>query len=173
MVQYCWTAPPVLLDEATDLFEQPGHGSAAMVARDVGVRVSPDPLDAIGVGAVRWQEVKDHAPTERFKGTLRELRPVDAVIVDDEMDATSMAVARSEHHRSWQNNLASLFSAPVVWSRPLRTSRAPEFVPAVSFALSSPCEVPFGSGFWRFPNGQGALPISIYPMPDRHSRSLI
>src|SRR6201999_3863316 len=66
------------------------HGLAAVVAGDVGVKVLPDALDTVRVGAVGWQEVQDDPAAELFEGALRRAGGVDAVVVDDEVDALDL-----------------------------------------------------------------------------------
>ena len=80
-------APPdVALEVVAGPAEQGLHGLAAVVAGDVGVKILPDALDAVRVGAVGRQEVQHDAAVEFFEGALRDAGGVDAVVIDDEVD---------------------------------------------------------------------------------------
>src|SRR6202789_1854682 len=57
-----------------------------MVARDVGMEVLPDALDAVRVGAVRRQEVEHDAALERLEEAEGRACRVDAVVVEDDVD---------------------------------------------------------------------------------------
>lgn len=63
------------------------EGAAAMVASDVGVEVQPDALNAIGVRAVRRQEVEDNPAAEFLERLSRLLAAVDGGVVQDEVDS--------------------------------------------------------------------------------------
>ena len=69
------------------------HSRAAVVTRHVVVQVFPEPLDAIVVGAVRRQEVElDPAGCGRLQGQLNLLAVMDAVVVENDVDPTSVPV---------------------------------------------------------------------------------
>src|SRR5208283_4361548 len=86
------TAPAIGEEKASSMVEQLVEGSAAMVARDIGVKVEPDALDAIVVWAVGRQEVEDHAPPQRRERACRDLAGVNDVVVEDEVNAPRSSV---------------------------------------------------------------------------------
>src|SRR5579871_3205538 len=88
--------PDVGVDVATSIVEETLHGSAAVIAGDVGVQVLPDTLDAVGVGAVRGQEVQDDASGESGERLARAHGLVDAVVVEDQMHPASMSIAAGQ-----------------------------------------------------------------------------
>src|ERR1700758_393539 len=88
--------PAVVVDVEASLVEELHHRLAAMVARDVGVQVLPDALDAIVVGAVRRQEVEHDSLAESGQDLDGALGGMDAIVVHDEMDAASTPVPTSE-----------------------------------------------------------------------------
>src|SRR5580658_888947 len=88
--------PSVAIDVAAHVVEEPGHVLTAVVSRDVGVQILPDALDAVGVGAVGRQEVKDDPATEGSQSFAGRVCLVDAVVVDDEVDAARAPVATGE-----------------------------------------------------------------------------
>src|SRR5260370_2329557 len=90
------TLPSVAIETATGVVEESAEGETAMVACDVGVQVLADALDAVGVGAVGRQEVQDDAATEAGEGLARETGLVDAVVVEDEVDAARASIATGE-----------------------------------------------------------------------------
>jgi hypothetical protein len=45
---------------AAGFLHQLPHGTATVIARDVGVQVSPDPFDPVVVRAIRREEVQVH-----------------------------------------------------------------------------------------------------------------
>src|SRR5271165_2980298 len=77
-------APSVRIQVATGIVEQPHHGLAAMIAGDVRMQVLPDALDAVGVGAVGWEEVEYYASPKSGEGLACASRLMDAVVVDDQ-----------------------------------------------------------------------------------------
>ena len=69
-----------------NLFHEFRHRPAAVVARDVGMQVLPDALDAIVIGAVRGQELEHHAVLYGGHCQLHLEAAVDAVVVEDHVD---------------------------------------------------------------------------------------
>jgi hypothetical protein len=69
------------------------HSRAPVVSCDVVVQVLPDSFDAIVVRAIRWQEVQPYlAGCRRLQCQSDLLAVVDAVVVENEMDPTSVPV---------------------------------------------------------------------------------
>jgi len=63
-----------------------------MIAGDVGVEILPTSLDAIVVGAVRREKVKDDAAVHVGEDSSDQFAVVDAVVVDDEVNSSRAAV---------------------------------------------------------------------------------
>src|ERR1700722_5940017 len=89
-------SPNVGVDVVTSVVEELVHVLAAVVARDVGVEVLPDALDPIGVRAIGRQKVEHDPAAEGLQGAVREISGVNAVVVYDEVHATSTAVTAGE-----------------------------------------------------------------------------
>ena len=66
----CSMPPSICLEVSPAVGEQLLHRATAMIARDVGVEVLPDALDAVRVGAVRREEMQDHAAIERLQRSM-------------------------------------------------------------------------------------------------------
>ena len=64
-----------------------------MVAGHVGVKVFPDPLDPVGVGAVRWQKMKPNTSLILRQCCLRYLAVMNPIVVQDHMDHRSLRMA--------------------------------------------------------------------------------
>ena len=60
-----------------------------MIAGHVGVPVEPDAVDAVVVGAVGREEVKNHAVAELGKEGPGLLAGVNDVVIDDEVASSS------------------------------------------------------------------------------------
>ena len=101
----------VVVEEVDDLATEFEHGSASMVARDVGVEVEPDTLDRIFVGAVRWQEVEHDFAVQALQYAPDHPAVVDDVVVDDEVDVLCSAVHGSELPRQLADQDAVLRQA--------------------------------------------------------------
>jgi len=74
------------------LIHQVFDGRAAVGARHLGVQVEPGPLDLVVVGVVGRKEVEHDPIAQRFEQALRLLVRVDAVDVDDSVDAPYVSV---------------------------------------------------------------------------------
>ena len=72
--------------------EEREHVRAAVVAGDVGMEVLPLPLDAVVVGAVGRQEVESDAAARLREVLLDGSGRVNAVVVEDDMDAAGFGV---------------------------------------------------------------------------------
>src|SRR5258708_25987861 len=75
-------SPAVAVEVSTGGVEQAHHGLAAMVARDVGVQILPDALDAVRVGAIGRQEVENDSAAERGEDLAGAMRLGAGVGVD-------------------------------------------------------------------------------------------
>src|SRR5579863_2768665 len=89
-------SPDVGVEVVASVVEELLHCLATVVTCDVGVEVLPHALDPVGVGAVGRQEVEHDPSAEGLEGAARELSGVNAVVVHDEVHATSTAVAAGE-----------------------------------------------------------------------------
>jgi hypothetical protein len=89
-------SPAVAVYVSASVLEKSDHGLAAMVAGDVGVQVLPDAFDAVGIGAVGREEVQHDSPVESGQDLARATRGMDAVVIDDHVDAMSASVAARE-----------------------------------------------------------------------------
>src|SRR6516165_7867978 len=86
------TSPSVPVEVAARIVEQAHHGLAAMIAGDVRVPILPDALDAVRVRAVGRQEMEHDAATESGEDLAGASRLVDAIVVDDQVDAFGASV---------------------------------------------------------------------------------
>lgn len=75
-----------------DIGHEFGHPTAAVVARDVGMKVEPGALDLVVVRAVRREELQHDASAKLREVALGALATVDDVVVEDDVDATGMAM---------------------------------------------------------------------------------
>src|SRR5579872_5761500 len=84
--------PTVAVEVSAGGVEQVHQGLAAMIAGDVGMQVLPNALDAVRVRAIGRQEMEYDAATESGEGLAGSSRLVDAVVVDDQVDAVGVSV---------------------------------------------------------------------------------
>ncbi len=119
-------SPPEVPEQVLAGFgEQRAHGATAVVAGDVGMQVLPGALDAVGVGAIGRKEVQEDAPTELFERTLGQPGGMNAVVVDDQVDALGAGVGLGQRPQRIAEKSSVFSFAPVVWRTPVRTSKAP------------------------------------------------
>jgi hypothetical protein len=87
-----------------------------MIAGDVGVEVLPKTLDAIVVWAVGWQEVEANAtkPSQSAAG-LTTL--VDAIVVQDDMDAFSVCIVLSQFLKKLNEEVCVLLGRAYPYDR--------------------------------------------------------
>ena len=82
--------------ERAHVRKQDVHRFALVIARHVGMEVLPDALDAIVVGAVRRQKVKDYFAVQLGEVVPCELGRVDDEVVADDVDGASVRIVGDE-----------------------------------------------------------------------------
>src|SRR6516164_2485360 len=80
------------MEVAVDFGHKFLHVLAAVVASNVVVKILPDPLDPIVIGAIRWQKVESHLAAPCGQCQLDLAAVVDLVVVEDDVDPTSLPV---------------------------------------------------------------------------------
>ncbi len=91
------SAPNIAFEVLAGIIEEVGHCLTAVIASDIGVEVLPDALDAVGVWTIGRQEVKHDAVVERLEDALSRLGRVDAVVVDNEVNAAHRGAVPPVH----------------------------------------------------------------------------
>src|SRR6266567_898006 len=89
---WCGSAPAVVVDELASIGQEGGHGSASVVAGDIGVEVLPDTFDSVRVRTVGRQEVQDDMAAELLESAQRHCSLVNAVVVEDDVDTSSASI---------------------------------------------------------------------------------
>src|SRR5258708_15371121 len=105
-------APVVAVEISTCVVEQSSHGLGAVVTSHVGVQVLPDALDTVGVGAVGRQEVQHDATAESGESFAGAASLVDAVVVDDEVDAACASIVAGQQPEQLAQDRALLAFPP-------------------------------------------------------------
>jgi hypothetical protein len=99
----------------------------AMIAGDVGVAVLPETFDAIVVWAVGWEEVEANA-TEPSQSAAGLATPVDAIVVEDDMDAFSVSIVLSQFLKKLNEEVCVLLGRSHPYDRAVTGIQCPSNV---------------------------------------------